>query len=100
MTIDRSRRRFLRTGIALPIASAFSAASVGAALVAFAAAPAADPYRKLLVLVELNGGNDGLNTVVPYADSAYYALRPKLATARDHVVQLPERVGWHSPTAP
>src|SRR5205823_6777325 len=100
MTFDRSRRRFLRTSIALPIARTLSTASIGAASVAFAAAPAADPYRKLLVLVELKGGNDGLNTVVPYADSAYYALRPKLAIARDHVVQLSDRVGLHPALAP
>ena len=100
MTIDRSRRRFLRTSIALPIARTLSTASIGAASVAFAVAPAADPYRKLLVLVELKGGNDGLNTVVPYADSAYYALRPKLAIARDHVVQLSDRVGLHPALAP
>ena len=52
---------------------------------AFAAAPPGANYRNLLVLVELKGGNDGLNTLVPYADPAYYALRPKLAIARDQV---------------
>jgi uncharacterized protein (DUF1501 family) len=100
MTIDRSRRRFLRTSIALPIARTLSGASLGAASVALAAAPPPDPDRKLLVLVELKGGNDGLNAVVPFADSAYYALRPKLAIARDHVVQLSDRVGLHPALAP
>ena len=100
MTIDRSRRRFLRTSVALPIARSFSAASLGSASVAFAAGPSSDPYRKLLVLVELKGGNDGLNTVVPYADPAYYALRPKLAIARDSVVQLSDRIGLHPALAP
>src|SRR5690348_10774855 len=32
--------------------------------------------RRVLVIVELSGGNDGLNTVIPYADSRYSALRP------------------------
>ena len=45
-------------------------AAFGAAQVAVAAAPANANYRRLLVLVELKGGNDGLNTLVPYADSA------------------------------
>jgi uncharacterized protein (DUF1501 family) len=57
-------------------------------------------YRNLLVLIELSGGNDGLNTVVPYADPAYYALRPKIAIARDDVVQLSDRAGLHPALAP
>jgi len=57
-------------------------------------------YQRLLVLVELKGGNDGFNTVVPYADAAYYALRPKLAIARDNVVQLTDRVGLHPALEP
>jgi uncharacterized protein (DUF1501 family) len=100
MTIDRFRRRFLRTGVALPIAGTLAAVSFGSASIAFAAAPASDPYRKLLVLVELKGGNDGLNTVVPYSDPTYYALRPKLAIAHDSVVQLSDRVGLHPALAP
>src|SRR5437016_13327347 len=108
MTIDRNRRRFLRTTAALPIAHAVGLATFGAASVAFAGAPASDRafdrsfdrYSHLLVLVELKGGNVGLNTVVPYTDSAYYALRPKLAVARDQVVQLSDRVGLHPALAP
>ncbi|MCS7034100.1 MAG: hypothetical protein NZ561_08905, partial [Phycisphaerae bacterium] len=34
---------------------------------------------KILVIVQLSGGNDGLNTVVPYADDAYHRARPGLA---------------------
>ena len=48
-------------------------------------------YSNLLILVELKGGNDGLNTVVPYADSEYYNLRPRIAIARDQVLQLDGR---------
>ena len=57
-------------------------------------------YRKLLILVELKGGNDSLNTVVPYADSAYYALRPRLALARDQVLQLDQGTGLHPALKP
>ncbi len=35
-------------------------------------------YGNLLILIELKGGNDGLNTVVPYAAGEYYALRPRI----------------------
>ncbi|HCU54008.1 MAG TPA: Twin-arginine translocation pathway signal sequence domain-containing protein [Gammaproteobacteria bacterium] len=61
---------------------------------ALAAAPGTD-YRRLLVLVELKGGNDGLNTVIPYADREYYRLRPKLGMARDQILQLDEQTGLH-----
>src|SRR5262249_56210358 len=41
------------------------------------AARAAEKGR-ILVVVELSGGNDGLNTVVPYGDDAYYRARPRI----------------------
>lgn len=56
---------------------------------------AAGDFRRLLVLVELKGGNDGLNTVVPYADARYGELRPRLAVRRDQVLQLDARCGLH-----
>jgi uncharacterized protein (DUF1501 family) len=91
------RRTFLRT--------TFSAAALGALSesipgVAFAAAPPGANYRNLLVLIELKGGNDGLNTLIPYTDTTYYALRPKIAIARDTVVQLSDRAGLHPSLAP
>lgn len=64
---------------------------------AYAAAP---QYRRLLVLVELKGGNDGLNTVVPFADPAYQQLRPKLALKRDELMLLDERTGAHGSLLP
>ena len=42
------------------------------------AAPAS-AYSNLLILIELKGANDGLNTVIPYADPTYVSLRPRLA---------------------
>jgi len=55
-------------------------------------------YRRLLILVELKGGNDGLNTVVPHADDQYYRLRPRLAL-RD-VLPLDARTGLHPALEP
>ncbi len=61
---------------------------------------AAANYQKLLILVELKGGNDGLNTVIPYADPQYAALRPRIAMARDQVLPLDERSALHPAMTP
>lgn len=53
-----------------------------------------------LVLVELKGGNDGLNTLVPYSDPEYPRLRPKLAIAADQILRLDDRVGLHPALRP
>ncbi len=44
-------------------------------------------------MIQLTGGNDGLNTVVPYADAAYHKARPVLAHADDKVLHLNDHVG-------
>ena len=72
----------------------------GNAQVALAAAPAGTRYNRVVVLVELKGGNDGLNTLIPYTDPAYYSLRPRIAIKRDDVVQLSDRAGLHPSLAP
>jgi uncharacterized protein (DUF1501 family) len=57
-------------------------------------------YDNLLIVVELKGGNDGLNTVVPYTDRNYYQLRPRIAIPRDKVLQLDDRTGLHPSLVP
>ncbi|HMA13234.1 MAG TPA: hypothetical protein VKP12_00515, partial [Kiloniellaceae bacterium] len=84
-----SRRHLLATAAATP----FLAALPGA--LARAAAPA-----RVLVLLELHGGNDGLNTLVPLGDPAYARARPTLAVPRDQVLPLDERLGLHPALAP
>jgi uncharacterized protein (DUF1501 family) len=96
-----NRRRFLQSSFA---SAALGIGGLGASKAAPAGAsptqPEITPYRNLLVLIELKGGNDGLNTVVPFAEPAYQALRPKLAIPRDAVVQLSARTGLHPALAP
>ncbi|MCI0448813.1 MAG: DUF1501 domain-containing protein [Chlorobi bacterium] len=51
---------------------------------------------KVLVVIQLLGGNDGLNTVIPYQDSMYYTRRPVLAIPQSSVLSLPNTaMGLH-----
>jgi uncharacterized protein (DUF1501 family) len=56
--------------------------------------------KRSLVVVQLGGGNDTLNTVVPYADPNYYKLRPTLAVPQAQVLQLSDQVGFNPNFAP
>ena len=51
--------------------------------------------NRVLVLINLQGGNDGLNCVVPYGDEAYYQVRPNLAIPRGQVLDLDAHVGFN-----
>ena len=51
--------------------------------------------ERVLVLVQLAGGNDGLNTLVPYADDIYYRSRPKLSIAKEDVHKIDDYAGFH-----
>jgi uncharacterized protein (DUF1501 family) len=84
--MNMDRRDFLRIAATV---------SVAAALPAAFAAGSAESKRRLLILVELKGGNDGLNTVVPYADPLYARLRPRLALPRDQLLTLTEQAALH-----
>ena len=54
---------------------------------------AASNTDRILVVLELSGGNDGLNTVVPYGDDAYYRYRPKIGIRPDKLRKLDQRFG-------
>lgn len=49
--------------------------------------------KTVLVVIQLSGGNDGLNTVVPYADKTYYTLRPTIGITEDKVLKLDDHMG-------
>lgn len=56
--------------------------------------------KRILILVELNGGNDGLNTLIPYRDPAYQELRPQLAISSDQVLKISPSLGFHPALEP
>ncbi|HUR88019.1 MAG TPA: DUF1501 domain-containing protein [Ramlibacter sp.] len=60
-----------------------------------AASKSASSSGRVLVLVELKGGNDGLNTVVPYADAMYTQLRSTIAIPPADVLKIDSRFGLH-----
>jgi uncharacterized protein (DUF1501 family) len=53
-----------------------------------------------LIVIQLAGGNDGLNTVVPYTDALYNKMRPTLAIPENKVLTLDGRLGFHPNLAP
>src|SRR5579884_449289 len=97
-----TRRDFVKNGTALV---AMGAAVPGIFQRALAVerldrASAASPPGKTLVIVQLAGGNDGLNTVIPYADGAYHDARHTIGVADDQVVRLNDQIGLHPKLAP
>src|SRR5579871_2020650 len=77
------------------------AAGAGAIAAPLMFAPAALAQQKstlgqrILVVLELSGGNDGLNTVVPYGDDAYYRLRPKIGLRKERLRKLDDHFGFN-----
>ena len=93
---DATRRQLLRG--ALGGASLGIARRLGLPLLfsQAALASAADERNsnRILVVFELSGGNDGLNTVVPYADDAYYRQRPQIGIRPNKVRKIDDRFGF------
>jgi uncharacterized protein (DUF1501 family) len=61
-----------------------------------ALAPQTAADGRILVVLELSGGNDGLNTVVPYGDDSYYRHRPKIGIRPNRVRKIDEHFGFNS----
>lgn len=89
-----TRRDFIKNSIASSALISLSGAAPSFWLSASAAAESARTEREnILVVVQLSGGNDGLNTVIPFADEEYYKNRFTLAIAEQNVLKLNDHVG-------
>ncbi|TMG40978.1 MAG: DUF1501 domain-containing protein [Chloroflexi bacterium] len=90
-----SRRDFLKQGL-LPVFAGSAVPSVFANGLAASAAdsPNTAPSNRVLVLVQLAGGNDGLNTVIPFQDATYHDARPTLRQDQG-VLTLNNQLGLH-----
>ncbi len=84
-----NRRNFLQLPMLLP------GVSIAPSLLA---APRA--RRPLLIMIELKGGNDGLNTLIPIDDANYYGLRPKLAIPTREALKLRDGFALHPSLKP
>ena len=87
-----TRRQFLSTSAAA--SSVLTFGGVAPAVLQNAASRRKDSDR-ILVVVEMAGGNDGLNTIVPYTDDDYRKARPKLAIPANDVLKIDNGLGFH-----
>ena len=95
-----SRRDFLKKGLygigvgaTLPLLVDRTSAALAAQ--AFTGTSMETSPERILVVVELSGGNDGLNTVVPYGNDEYYRVRPNLGIPESQVLKIEDGYGFH-----
>lgn len=84
------RRGFLQLG-----SLATAACMVPDFLRAFEKKAMVPPGNRVLVVLQLSGGNDGLNTVIPYRNDIYYKARPGLGIIKDQVLAMTDEAGLH-----
>lgn len=83
-----TRRTLLKSGALAAAPLMFSPAAFGQTK--------ASENGRILVVLELSGGNDGLNTVIPYGDDAYYRLRPRIGIRKPQVRKIDDHFGFSS----
>ena len=102
LLFERTRREFLRTSVlggalswTVPafLANTFSALQAEAADSATQIATGRD--STILVVLQMAGGNDGLNTVVPYSNDYYHRARPKIGLAEKRILKINDEIGFH-----
>ncbi|WP_154673786.1 DUF1501 domain-containing protein, partial [Singulisphaera acidiphila] len=89
-----SRRDFLKLGLRGSSLIAL-APTVPGFLARTARAATAERDSRVLVVIQLDGGNDGINTIVPFADEGYARHRQTLQLPKDQLIKIDEHVGLH-----
>ncbi|PHS03440.1 MAG: hypothetical protein COA78_17825 [Blastopirellula sp.] len=92
--MNTTRRQFLSTALGSSAVISLSS-SAPRFLLEAAERESQNKGESILVVLQLSGGNDGLNTVIPYADDAYHKNRPKLRIAPDDVLNINDSTGFH-----
>ncbi|HEX3656730.1 MAG TPA: DUF1501 domain-containing protein [Pirellulales bacterium] len=90
-----TRREFLGRGTAGVSALVLGGSLPGLLARAAAAAEKNGQSDRVLVVIELAGGNDGLNTLIPLENDLYYKNRPKLAIAKSGAIRLNDELALH-----
>ncbi len=90
-----NRRTFMQQSAGLTTLLASGASVPGFLTRTAVASGGARPDEPIMVVVQLTGGNDGLNTVIPYADDAYHRARPTLRIDPSAVLKLDDEFGLH-----
>ena len=93
---QNSRRSFLKNSAGSAVLTFGGFAPVALQQAAVRAANSDSTTDRVLVVIELAGGNDGLNTVIPFADDTYRQLRPKLAVAKSDTLAINGELGFHA----
>ena len=91
-----TRRDFLKiAGITTSLGGLATPLLGGLTGTAFAGNEKTTGDGKILVVLELSGGNDGLNTLVPFGDDAYYRNRPKLGIKENKLRKIDDHFGFN-----
>src|SRR5215831_18025689 len=88
-----SRRQLLKAGLGTGLVCALGMPTFFARA-ATALAAEASASDRILVVLELSGGNDGLNTLAPYGDDAYYRHRPTIGLKPPRLRKIDDRFGF------
>lgn len=98
-SLPLTRREFIRGGAGLGFLAFSGVAPAFLARSAMAQTPAPERDRSILVIIQLAGGNDGLNTVIPFTDDRYHKLRPTLAL-REGLLPISDDLALHPACRP